>query len=89
MCVVTKYRTYTNEELMSLLASIAGRSPLIDEIALRLDEALDEISSLDASLIDECNRPSADIECDVCGATVKPKPSTAEKLQHKLKEVVE
>ena len=81
--VITSYRHYTNSELLVILDSVAGRSQLIDEIALRLGASFEVIEELEAD-VSAALSASPIVECDVCGATVKSKTPIAETLKLKL-----
>lgn len=64
MFIHTKYSRYSNKELLSLLESKKGDSPIIDELMMRFSSLIDskeKISSINTSV---------SMPCPICEGTV-------------------
>ncbi len=70
--MVSKYRPYSDKELLNLIDSKRHQSPLINELCVRLEEYIDleEHGELEEQVI----QSSIDITCPICEATLKLQP---------------
>ncbi len=65
---MSKYRTYTNKELISLIDHKRHRSPIIDELCLRLEKNNFNDDLYDPS--ETCESVLESIICPICEAKI-------------------
>ncbi len=73
--MVSKYRPYSDKELLALIDNKRHQSPLINELCLRLEgyielDELDEPEESEGEVIQQ----TIEITCPICEATLKLQP---------------